>query len=239
MTIRSGQRWPLLMACTLAVLVAACGPSDDPKKAGAAPAQSSTDSDAPPPKSFTANVTGDISRQLAVNGDDVEIGFLPGSSTTPMWFSVSGVDAHDDSSFRVTSGIVSPFAFTAGVDQKAGSASVEIVQGDKNESYSTARYAQFFDTDPKASNSVGHLTLTKVEKLKSGSDLLDRYHLVGDFSFNAAAVPDDLPADCSHEAAMATQDGERHPPFKAELCSARKVAVSAHFDVVQDFTKAR
>lgn len=193
--------------------------------------------------SLVADVSGDASMHLVATGDDIQIGFLPTATKGEVRFSISGSKLQGTQRIEVNPGISGAFHLTPGGAQDAGGGRLSITQddggtGDQDKVYDAFKYMLYFNTEP-GTPSLGHITLTKADKLASKNARLVRYHLAGTFQYVAATAPETPSAACVHEAlAYGAAHGERHPQYKADICGAKSVKVDGSFDITQDFPAA-
>jgi hypothetical protein len=142
--------------------------------------------------------------------------------------------------------------FPVGTQLDCRSPYVRLLQGDNETIYNDGTYLLFYETRPYEDDPppVAHVTFSKADKLPPGPGVpslgipgLPRYHLVGTFDFQAAYAPDTqhLSEACIHEAQeaalrepVAVYGFTRHPPYKADLCGAKKISVRGNFDIVAD-----
>lgn len=193
--------------------------------------------------SLVADVSGDASRHFVATEDDIQIGFLPSAKKGEGRFSIRGSKLQSTQRIEVDAGITGALHLAPGLAQDAGGGRFSITPddsgtGDEDKVYDVFKYMLYFNTQP-GTPSLGHITLTKADKVDSKNARLVRYHLMGTFQYVAAAAPETPSAACIHEAlAYRVAHGERRPQYKAEICGAKRVAVSGTFDVTQDFPAA-
>jgi hypothetical protein len=222
----------LLSICALSFT--ACK-SKPPAEAGTTSSEESTgqSSVTDTPKSLTAEISGDVTQHYVAVNDQVNIGFMPTGTKGEYRFNIEASKESGAQTFDLGTGIDGSFHFTPGLDQQPGGARFAIVTDNATIAYTDMAYSQYFATPDDGENA--HIVLSKVEKLASNNSLLVRYHLAGTFHFKGGYAPEPMEEACAKEAGMyAGQHGKRNPPFRADLCKAKKVQVSGSFDIVQD-----
>jgi hypothetical protein len=187
------------------------------------------------PKSFTADISGDVSQHFVAANDEINVAFSPTGTKGEFRF---GIDANKESgpqTIELSTGLDGSFHFTPGLDQQPGGAHFSITTDSGKVDYTDMAYPQYFAT-PDEGKDNAHIVLSKVEKLPSKNAFLARYHLVGTFRFKGAYTPEPIDETCAKEGGMyAGQHGKRNPPFRADLCKAKQIQVNGSFDIVQDF----
>lgn len=227
----------LLSLC--AFCLTACKSKPPAETGSASPGESTNQSSTTDtPKSLTADISGDISQHYTAVNDEVNVAFMPTAAKGEYRF---GINASKESGAQRTdlgTGLDGSFHFTPGLDQLPGGARFAIVTDNGETAYTDMAYPQYFATTDDGKDDA-HIVLSKVEKLTSKNAYLVRYHLVGTFRFKGGYAPEPIDEGCAKEAGLyAGQHGKRNPPFKADLCKAKKIEVNGSFDIVQDLPAA-
>jgi len=221
------------------LLLTACkstppGETTAPSQADSGAKNSATDT----PKSFIADISGEVNQHFVATNDQVNIGFMPTGTKGEFRFNVSGIKEGSTQTVEVGTGIDGSFHFTPGLEQRTGGARYSVTTDNGEVAYTDMAYPQYFATSDDGKDDA-YIVLSKVEKLPSKNSLLARYHLIGTFRFNGGYAPEPMDEGCAKEAGMyAGQHGKRNPPFRADLCKAKKIHVNGSFDIVQDFIAA-
>lgn len=223
----------LLSLCAFCLTACKSNPpaeASTPSTGGSTDQSSTTDT----PKSLTAEISGDVTQHYVAVNDQVNVAFMPTGTKGEYRFGITATKESGAQTFELGTGLDGSFHFTPGLDQQPGGARFAIVTDNGETAYTDMAYSQYFATPDDGENA--HIILSKVDKLGSKNSGLVRYHLVGTFRFKGGYAPEPMEEACAKEGGMyAGQHGKRNPPFRADLCKAKKVQVSGSFDIVQDF----
>jgi len=227
--IRKQHFFPLL----LLALICAIGCKHTSKTAGANEADTKQTDSSESPNSVTADISGDDTEHFSAKGDAIKVGLLGSIKERTARFNISASNEGQGQTAELSTGFVIPFQIAVGRPQNAGGANMVFVRENTKTEYSEPTFRLFYDTE-KEPHPIAHLTLSRADQLPSGNPMVVRYHLVGNFDYQAAYAPSPDTA-CAREAInYVAAHGRRYPKFKADLCRAKKITVKGSFDIKED-----
>ena len=227
--IRSQHFFPLLFL----VFICTIGCKHTSKTSAASEAGTEQTASSDSPNFVTAEISGDDTEHFSAKGDAVRVGLLGSIRERTARFNISASNEGQGQTTELSTGFVIPFQIAVGRPQNAGGANMVFVRENSKTEYSEPTFRLFYDTE-KEPHPIAHLTLSKADQLPSGNPMVVRYHLVGTFDYQAAYAPSPDTA-CAHEAInYVAAHGRRYPKFKADLCQAKKIAVTGTFDIKHD-----